>query len=168
MRDLYISRIGLTIMLQPNMWTDPGNIYKSLTDTRMWKLGTEAAQFPQKEYISGIFVAVHAWSPWTTSWERQAPRSGRSGRMSPACLVPPSGLPSEPVQGRSVLPTPFKIFRPVCQEISPLGKKVGNYVFFDTGWSLWDLCFSNMVPRRLIWENFVHFLTKLCSILENP
>ncbi len=25
-RDLYISRIGLSILLQPNMWTDPGNI----------------------------------------------------------------------------------------------------------------------------------------------
>ncbi len=25
-RDLYISRIGLLILLQGNMWTDPGNI----------------------------------------------------------------------------------------------------------------------------------------------
>ncbi len=25
-RDLYISRIGLSISLRPNMWTDPGNI----------------------------------------------------------------------------------------------------------------------------------------------
>ncbi len=25
-RDLYISRIGLSILLQGNMWTDPGNI----------------------------------------------------------------------------------------------------------------------------------------------
>ena len=25
-RDLYISRIGLPILLQENMWTDPGNI----------------------------------------------------------------------------------------------------------------------------------------------
>ncbi len=24
----------------------------------MWKFGTEAAQFPEKEYINGIFVAV--------------------------------------------------------------------------------------------------------------
>ncbi len=32
-RDLYISMIGLPILLQENMWTDPGNIvYKSLTD----------------------------------------------------------------------------------------------------------------------------------------
>jgi hypothetical protein len=26
-RDLYISRIGLPILLQGNMWTDPGNVY---------------------------------------------------------------------------------------------------------------------------------------------
>ncbi len=38
-RDLYISRIGLPILLQGNVWTDPGNIYKSLTDTWMWKMG---------------------------------------------------------------------------------------------------------------------------------
>jgi len=25
-RDLYISRIGLSILLQPDMWADPGNI----------------------------------------------------------------------------------------------------------------------------------------------
>ncbi len=32
-RDLYISRIGLPILLQENMWTDPMNMYKLLTDT---------------------------------------------------------------------------------------------------------------------------------------
>jgi hypothetical protein len=25
----------------------------------MWKLGTKAEEFPVKEYINGIFVAVH-------------------------------------------------------------------------------------------------------------
>jgi hypothetical protein len=25
----------------------------------MWKIGTEAAQFPEKEYVNGIFLAVH-------------------------------------------------------------------------------------------------------------
>ncbi len=31
--DLYISMLGLPILLQENMWTDPGNIlYKSLKD----------------------------------------------------------------------------------------------------------------------------------------
>jgi hypothetical protein len=29
--DFYIPTIGLPILLQENMWTDPGNVYKSLT-----------------------------------------------------------------------------------------------------------------------------------------
>jgi hypothetical protein len=35
-------------------------IYKSLTDTDTdnVKIGAEAAQLPEKEYINGIFVAV--------------------------------------------------------------------------------------------------------------
>ncbi len=40
-----------------NMWTDPGNINRSL-QTHECGIGTEAAQFPEKEYINGIFVAV--------------------------------------------------------------------------------------------------------------
>ncbi len=37
-------------------------IYKSLTDTWMWKfkIGTEAAQFPEKEYLNGTFLAVYS------------------------------------------------------------------------------------------------------------
>jgi hypothetical protein len=27
------------------------------------EIGTETAQFPEKEYINGIFVAVHATTP---------------------------------------------------------------------------------------------------------
>ncbi len=56
-RDLYISRIGLPILLQGNMWTDPGNIkiaYRHINK----EIGTEAAQFPEKEYINGISLAV--------------------------------------------------------------------------------------------------------------
>ncbi len=61
-RDSYISSIGLPILLQENMWTDPGIIYnKSLTDTQDVEIGTEAAQFPEKEYINGIFVAVRIY-----------------------------------------------------------------------------------------------------------
>ncbi len=38
-RYLYISRIGLSILLHSYNWTEILGIYKSLTDTWMWKLG---------------------------------------------------------------------------------------------------------------------------------
>ncbi len=34
-RDLYISRIDLPILLQGNMWTDPGNIYVYVPETHI-------------------------------------------------------------------------------------------------------------------------------------
>jgi hypothetical protein len=49
--DLYITTIGLPILLQENMWTDPTN-YKSLTDTLNVEIGTEAP-LP--------FVGAHKW-----------------------------------------------------------------------------------------------------------
>ncbi len=52
--DLYIPTIDLPILLQ-EICGPILEIYKSLIGA----CGTEAAQFREKEYINGIFVAVH-------------------------------------------------------------------------------------------------------------
>jgi hypothetical protein len=60
-RDFYISRIGLPILLQGNMWTDPG--IKKIAHRQMVvnvKIETEDAQFPEKEYINGIYFSCSA------------------------------------------------------------------------------------------------------------
>jgi hypothetical protein len=47
-------------------------IYKSLTDKWNVEIGTEATQFPEKEYIYSIFLAVWWWSLlfiWQPSWK---------------------------------------------------------------------------------------------------
>ncbi len=60
--DLYISRIGLLILLQENRWTYPGKIAHRHMNV---EIGTVAEPFPEKEYLNGILVAVAA-TPWLT------------------------------------------------------------------------------------------------------
>jgi hypothetical protein len=62
-RDLYISRIDLPILLQENMCTNPGNIQIVHRHMNV-EIRTEAMHFPEREYTHGIFLAV--WGQWPT------------------------------------------------------------------------------------------------------
>jgi hypothetical protein len=59
-RDLYIARISLNILLQGNMWIDLEKI-KIVHRQMDVEIGTEAAQLPEKEYKNGILLAVYTY-----------------------------------------------------------------------------------------------------------
>ncbi len=57
-RDLYVYSHDLSAYSAVgNMWTNPGNIYTARRPMNV-EIRTEAVQFPEKEYIKGIFVAM--------------------------------------------------------------------------------------------------------------
>ncbi len=52
-----IPTIGLPILLQENMWTDPGNtVFKSLTEHMNVEIWTEAGGRDAIPFLSGIFA----------------------------------------------------------------------------------------------------------------
>jgi len=64
------------------------------------EIGAEAALFPEKEYISGIFVAVLRWKIWTEkpseatvplrifAWVREQPLEAGEGGAASSCSPP--------------------------------------------------------------------------------
>jgi hypothetical protein len=62
--DLYISTIGLPILLEEILYEDQSWDYIIAHRHMNVEIGAEASLFPVKEYINGIFVTVYStcWS----------------------------------------------------------------------------------------------------------
>jgi hypothetical protein len=97
--NLYISRICLPILPKGNMWTDPVKIQIAHRHMNV-EIGTEAAQFPGKEYINGVFLAVYT-SCWSTAGPARRGLGSSAGRTPGAAARPVLALTSRSGGGQT-------------------------------------------------------------------
>jgi hypothetical protein len=57
-REIFIYFLDRSAYSAAGKYVDPSWEYKNRSQTHECGIGTEATQFPEKEYINGIFVAV--------------------------------------------------------------------------------------------------------------
>jgi hypothetical protein len=87
-RDLYISRIGLPILLQRNITHRHMNV----------KIGIEIVQFPWKEYLNWIFLAV-----WI-----KVPLTRRRFQQNSSTLLPEGEIPMVFTSANCSFPLPLE------------------------------------------------------------